>query len=328
MVIAALVAGACGDDNPVGPTPATQTAQSVSISGPTTLQALGDTAQLTLTATFSDGSTRNVSTEAGWSVDHPNVVAVSLGGLLTARGYGQCYVTARYGALSARAPMRVIPEGMFLLSGRVTEESGVPLRQVQVSVTSSAGEMSTSTSQDGVYQLPARGDVVVRAVIDGFESQVRRLTVAQDEGLDFQLRFSDSDFGGMYRLVFSASPSCALPSEAMRRSYIAQIVETSPGSLSVVLSGAEFLAFGEAGFTGRREGSIVRFEIASDLFDDPVFIELLDVNRSLAYSGTATGQVGDTFVTTFSGLVVVRQLTQGGELTQCEAGDHRLEFTR
>jgi hypothetical protein len=113
----------------------------------------------------------------------------------------------------------------------------------------------------------------------------------------------------------------------MRRSYIARVVEASTGSLSVVLSGAEFVSFGEAGFTGRRDGSSVRFEISSDFSADYQFIEQLDGNRELAFSGIATGLIGDTFVTVFSGQVVVRQRT-GTVLAQCDAADHRLEFTR
>jgi hypothetical protein len=321
---------ACGDENPVGPSAANQqevTAQSITISGSAVLQRPSDTAQLTATATFSDGSARNVSSEAQWTVDHPNVVSVARGGLVTARGYGQCNVTVNYGALSARVPVRVLPEGMFLLSGRITEESGLPLWQAQVSINSSSAQVSTSTDQEGVYVLPARGDVEVRVEMVGFEVQVRRVTVAQDQGLDFQLRFKADGFGGMYRLVFIASSSCALPADAMRRSYIARVVEASTGSLSVVLSGAEFVSFGEAGFTGRRDGSSVRFEISSDFSADYQFIEQLDGNRELAFSGIATGLIGDTFATVFSGQVVVRQRT-GTVLAQCDAADHRLEFTR
>jgi hypothetical protein len=42
---------------------------------------------------------------------------------------------------------------------------------------------------------------------------------------------------------------------------------------------------------------------------------------------TATGEVGETFVLTFSGNVTVRQRS-GATLARCEAANHRLEFTR
>jgi hypothetical protein len=100
-----------------------------------------------------------------------------------------------------------------------------------------------------------------------------------------------------------------------------------PGALVVALSGAEFVVWGEAGFIGRRDGTNLRFDITSEYIADYQLIEWLDPDRELAFSGTAIAAVGDTFVATFSGTVVVRRRS-GSVLTQCEATDHRLEFAR
>lgn len=216
---------------------------------------------------------------------------------------------------------------MFLVSGRVTEESGMTLWQARVRISSSTDHMSTTTNLRGVYMLPARGDSEVRVEMDDFEPQLKRLTVARDEQLDFQLTFKGRGFGGIYGLTFLASASCAPPADVMRRTYIAQITKTAPSALVVALSGAEFEVWGEAGFVGRRDGPALQFEITSDYSSDYQFIEWLDANRELALTGTATAAVGETFVAVFKGSAVVRQRS-GATLAQCDAGDHRLEFTR
>jgi hypothetical protein len=327
----AVSAAACGDDStaPTSPTPPAQpVVRSIDITGPTTIQHVGDTAQLSATATYSDGTTRTVSSEANWSVDHSDIVSIDRRGLLTARGYGQCYVTATFESVSARVPVRVMPEGMFVLSGRLSDESGLPLASAHVRATSSQGELSASTNREGLYTLPARGDTEVRAEMDGFESQTKRLTVTGDLTLDFRLRFRTGGFGGMYRLTFVASSSCALPPEAMTRHYLARVVEDAAGRVTVVLSGAEFSVWGEAGFTGTREGSRIQFNITDDYNADYQFIELLDPGRELAFVGTATGQIGDTFVTILTGNVTVRQWSGHTVLAACQAGDHGLGFVR
>lgn len=301
--------------------------QSISISGTTTLQHPGDTSQLDAVATFADGTIRNVSSEAGWTVDQWERASVLRGGLLTARAYGECHVTVVYGSASARVLVRVVPNGMFLLAGRVTEESGLPLWQARVRLSSSPDQTSTVTNTRGVYSLPASGESEVRVEMDDFEPQLKRVTVTRDEQLDFQLAFNRRGFGGVYRLMFSAAASCALPADAMRRAYIARITEMAPGALVVALSAAEFVVWGEAGFVGRRDGTTLRFDIASEYIADYQFIEWLDPDRELAFSGTAIAAVGDTFIAAFSGTVVVRRRS-GSVLTQCEATDHRLEFTR
>ena len=328
LILVAVLAGACGR-SPVAPTASTRPSLmpvSISIRGTTALQHPGDIAQLDAVASFADGTTRNIANDAGWTVDRWGIVSVVRGGL-TAQAYGQCYVTAIYGALSARALVRVIPDGMFLVSGRVTEESGMPLWQARVRMTSSMDQMSTATDTHGLYMLPARGDSEVRAEMDDFEPQLKRFTVARDEQLDFQLKFNGRGFGGVYRLIFLASAPCALPTDVMRRTYIARVTESDPRALVVALSGAEFVVWGEPGFVGRREGSTLRFEISSDYSSEYQFIEWLDANRELAVSGTATAAMAETFVATFSGSVVVRR-PSGATLARCEAGDHRLEFTR
>jgi hypothetical protein len=132
----------------------------------------------------------------------------------------------------------------------------------------------------------------------------------------------------MYRLTFTAASSCALPAEVEQRHYVVRVTEGPSGMLSVVVVSPDMVAMGYPGFTGTRDGSRLQFTITHDYMADYHFIELLDPGRELTLSGTATGVADDTFVTSFSGTVVVRPRSGGAVLAQCQAGDHRLEFTR
>jgi hypothetical protein len=332
LIVALVGLSACDNGNPVTPTLPTPvvTPMSIAITGRTSLTRPGDSAQLTATATFSDGTTRNVTAEAEWVMDHPDVVSVSpRGGLLTAGSWGQCYVTVQFASLSARQQVRVVPEGMFLVTGRVTDGAGSPVPQARVELTSSDGLLNRFTNSQGMYAHPARGDVVLRVEKDGYEVQVRPLTVTRDEQANFELRLAGAGLTGTYRLTFIASPSCTLPSEVGRRTYTAQMRETGPNAVLVELDGADFSVWGCAGFTGRREGNMVTFDITSDYTADCQFIEALGVrDRELAFSGTAIARLEDAIDATFSGEVVLRTWAGHATIARCQATDHRFEFTR
>src|SRR6188768_695551 len=60
----------------------------LTVTGRTALEAVGETSQLTATARFTDGSTRDVTGEIYWWIDVPSVAQISSAGILTARGLG------------------------------------------------------------------------------------------------------------------------------------------------------------------------------------------------------------------------------------------------
>lgn len=70
---------------------------------PTTISlGLGETAQLTAIATYSDSSTEDVTSRCGWSYDPPGVVTVS-GGAVTPTQQGQTQVTAHLSGVDSNA---------------------------------------------------------------------------------------------------------------------------------------------------------------------------------------------------------------------------------
>jgi hypothetical protein len=107
----ALVAIACDQQQRMtAPDAAAVTAtvaiQSLSITGAPPVA--GATSQLTATARFSDGTTRDVTSLAGWSSSDPAVLMISSSGMATGRTGGHALAQASYGGLTAVLDLNVV----------------------------------------------------------------------------------------------------------------------------------------------------------------------------------------------------------------------------
>jgi hypothetical protein len=330
VLLTTFFAAGC-DDNPTGPSGLSGqvTVQTVAIGGLSLLQQPGDVLQLTASATFSDGSTRDVTTEASWaSLDGAVVRFLAPAGRLVANWYGETAITATFQSVQARADVRVAPAGMFLVSGRVTEDGRIAVADATVSVMQSDGAVvQTRTTSTGNFVLIGAGAIILRVEKDGFVAEEHGETIAQDTELDIELERILSIIEGVWALTFTASPSCtSLPEEVRRRQYTATITER--GRVEVAISGANMEAFGDAGFTGIRTGDRVTFLFVDDNYDDFIFVERIDPQRNLGLSGTAEGAVAEaTIEAVFNGKVELRAVT-GGPIAECRAADHHLTFTR
>jgi hypothetical protein len=81
----------------------------ISPAGPINLSAgTSQTQQLSVTATFSDGSTQNVSSTCGWTSTFPAIASVSTTGLVTAITAGTTLITATYGGQSVTVTVIVV----------------------------------------------------------------------------------------------------------------------------------------------------------------------------------------------------------------------------
>src|SRR5512139_240989 len=197
---------------------------------------------------------------------------------------------ALVGALACTKNTTTQPQPpMSTLWGRVTE-GGFGLPQATVEVTASWGRNSTMTDSSGNYTgLKASGDVTMRAEKEGFGTQVKQLTVEQNQVVNFELQLVETpgDPQGVYTLTITASPSCtALPADVMQRNYVARIARTQDDLVVSVLR-ADSMEVGK--FTGTRDGSTVRFTIDG-------FAESLPSDKMLRYVGNATGTIGDRTV--------------------------------
>lgn len=94
--------------------------QALTISAPTSNVPVGTTLQLTATATFSDGSTADVTTQTIWSVGIPDLASISNGvgsrGLLTGLKQGSATVVAVFQGITTYTNLYVTEPALLVLS--------------------------------------------------------------------------------------------------------------------------------------------------------------------------------------------------------------------
>jgi hypothetical protein len=173
--------------------------------------AQGQTSQLTLEGTLSDGSKKDVTSTALWSSSNRNVVTVTAAGLAMAVDFGQASVQGSSMAAAKSSPnfvMNVLPEGTCILSERVTEGGNLPVADVRVeTIGGPMTDRAVMTDAAGSYAFNGVSGVVqVRPTKDGYQPATQ--TVTQDSqhvnvGLTPILPYAS--LGGVYSLRETAS---------------------------------------------------------------------------------------------------------------------------
>jgi xyloglucan-specific exo-beta-1,4-glucanase len=105
VALALIVCNGCGGGgggSSTPPPPPSPTPQSIRVTAPGNSLIVGDTVPLTAILTYSDNSTRNVTTTATWSVTPSAVATVSNTGVVTAVAAGSATVTATVSSLSGK----------------------------------------------------------------------------------------------------------------------------------------------------------------------------------------------------------------------------------
>ena len=101
---------ACGsDESPLTAPPPAVTVTEVTITGPATLTAIGERAQLAAAVRFSNGSTQDQTKSVQWQSSDPLVVSVTAGGLVTATGGGSVSVRATFQQVTGVKQVQVLP---------------------------------------------------------------------------------------------------------------------------------------------------------------------------------------------------------------------------
>lgn len=148
----------CGD-NKTTPTPTPTPTPTVTPAGqvsriqattPPTLTAVGEVVKLSLTAFYTNGTSRDVAAEAVWTIDMPSVVRVT-NGEATALSFGATYLSARFDRFNTSIKIQVTPPGTFAILGGTREPgmSGLP----GVSVTHPGSGFTTVTNSGGAFTL-------------------------------------------------------------------------------------------------------------------------------------------------------------------------------
>jgi Bacterial Ig-like domain (group 2) len=141
----------------------------VRLSGNLTLRAVGDTSQMSATATFSDGTTRDVTNESRWTSSDAAVLTVSTTGLITAVQLGRARVAVNYQVRNTSAIVNITPPGTFIASGRVREPGFSGLGGVLVTDVVS-GRYATSDSQGSFAIASVPVAAGLRFQKDGYET--------------------------------------------------------------------------------------------------------------------------------------------------------------
>ena len=334
------VAGCGSKSSPTSPTMGPPTVTAVTVSGTAALTAPGQTSQLTLEATLSDGSKKDVTSTALWSSSNGKVVTVTAAGLAMAVDFGQAFVQGSSMAAGKSSPnfvMTVLPAGTYILSGLVTEGGYLPVADVRVETI--GGPMSgraVMTDASGSYAFNGVSGVVqVRATKDGYQPATQ--TVTQDTqhvnvGLTPILPYAS--LGGVYSLTFTASPSCNLPDDAVKRTYTATIAQTD-AALTISLSGVRF--FAARGYDWNQMSGHVLGNVVSLTLNAPsdcgyyggCVVEQLADSRYLTLTGTAQAVVmtPGEISAVFAGAVSVSSDGNGSQpIAACAAPDHQLVF--
>jgi hypothetical protein len=157
LAVLALAGVACDDRSPTPPTPPATPSPpppsvvNVTLTGNTSLSAVGETSQLTVTAALSDSTTRDVTSESRWSVLDPRVVRIAADGLLTVDALGRTSISANYQGRIVGQKVTATPPGTFVVSGRVREPGlgGV----LDATVTDRASERSARSNSDGFFSI-------------------------------------------------------------------------------------------------------------------------------------------------------------------------------
>jgi len=113
LCFATALAG-CGGSTTSAPS-ATVTA--LAIAGTASLSGVGQTSQLTLTATISSGAPQTVTSQATWQSSAAAVVTVSAAGLVTAQGYGAATISASYQGITTELAFVVTIAGTWVATG-------------------------------------------------------------------------------------------------------------------------------------------------------------------------------------------------------------------
>ena len=125
----------------------------VLIDGPETVPP-GGNARFSATARMSDGTTRDVTSEAVWHSSFPSVLSIDASGLARGQEPGETHLMATFNTRLTTTEVMVLPAGTYRLNGIVTESNAADaaLGGAVVEVIGGSGSgLSTTTRNDGRY---------------------------------------------------------------------------------------------------------------------------------------------------------------------------------
>ncbi|MCY1023440.1 Ig-like domain-containing protein [Pyxidicoccus sp. MSG2] len=182
LLLTVLVHTACDPEEEPNPDPTPATLTSVSVTPASFTLAIGATQQLAVTGTYSDGTTKSVTSSATFVSDTPaNATVSNSGGLVTAVAAGTAKVTATVSGKSATATVTVSAAEATLSSIALgpTPASVAQGATLQLTVTGTFSDGSTRAVTSNVtFSSSATGTATVSAsgVVTGVQAGSATIT--------------------------------------------------------------------------------------------------------------------------------------------------------
>lgn len=177
---------ACGGSG-TGPGNQSPVLTGIQVSGQSANLVVGNTQQMTATATFSSGGPENVTTNATWNSSNASIATVSAAGLVTAKTAGQAMISAKLNGVTGNFNLTVAPALVSIavtpanstIAPQTTQQmiatgtfSDNSTQNLTGSVTwgssnTGAATISTSAPTNGLAAAVAAGSTTISASLNG-----------------------------------------------------------------------------------------------------------------------------------------------------------------
>lgn len=344
-----------------GPPPA-PSIQRIEVLGPGELPP-GASGQYEARAHLSDGTFKNVTSDAIWTVHSTTCVscpsagdpaiAIVGPGQVSALGRGTGQVHAAYTWMSDGLDVHVVLPGTFVLRGQVTTGSNPPQGVPGATVNARPGEgLSTTTDAWGSFRLfGVAADTTLRVSKAGYATDEQRLSIAGHHEVTVSLSATAAipALSGVYTMTLEAGEDCeaAVRSAIGVRRYTATITQDG-AQARVVLSGATMATrvpvFPGSGTGDSFDGLVDLHDLFATLddFDHwdcsgryPSVVEALGGGRHLTVVGRLTLRHGSQMRGSLDGNLSVYdkpfdQISCGPPepVAACYSASHRVTLTR
>ena len=291
------------DKSPIAPTPAPgggpvppgpAVLSTLDVTGPLTV-GIGESVQFKAMGRYSDGSLRDVTTQASWRVGNPAVLSFSTPGLATGHESGETGVGATLGSsFGSQGGVIVVPPGTFRLSGNIRDDKA-QVTGAQVTVSMASGQAHATTVGNGFFQIyGVAGDTEIRIVRPGYEEFKQRWLISSHQWLTFDMVLARprDQIAGTYTLRIRAADECraSLPDGVLDRTYTA-VLQQDGSQVLATLTGATFVTAGGRTmntFAGSVVADEARFFLSSEYsetFPFPMVAEETGPSTYVAVSG-------------------------------------------
>ncbi len=341
VVALVALAAACDTESsrarlPTGPSGAAPFLTTFRVTGPDTVH-IDEPSQFTATATYSDGTAKDVTAQTTWRTITTGLMTMTGPGLFTGAAKGEAAINAAFdGRVTTLSNIIVVPSGTYRVRGTV-RDSGLPV-DAHLEITSAAsGRLEFDTGPQGTFTVyGVGGDTQFTASKPGYERFSRTEVVTGHRSIDIDLRLerSRADVSGRYTLTITAADECsALPADARTRTYTATIQQTGPVLRVKLTDQAATGASTRDEFTGVLEAQRAVFQMRPSGFYYyyylPFVIEVIPPGVYYGLDGVATTSISaDDLSGTVDGAITTYANPGLRELSTCRSANHRLQFRR